>query len=79
MLMDTLGLKVELTAVLEGINAQIDTVGRWARSQNLQIHEVRTQDGNWTLAPLLVAKAQVLSALVSLGPTDEESDENQRR
>jgi hypothetical protein len=54
----------ELARTMAQINAQIEEVKKFAKSNDMTPFEIRDSNGNWIMAPLLAAKAQALHALV---------------
>lgn len=60
-------LIVELIRAHYAIKLQIEEVKAEAKTMKIEAHQLRDNHGGWTLAPLLVAKAQTLHAMVLLG------------
>lgn len=65
-IVEGLDLKFELVDTLGALNEQILRVGKDARSRSIPASSLRSTSGEYTLAPLLVAKASVLEALATL-------------
>lgn len=59
-------LNKQLTALNNEIEAAIDVVKVRAAGQEMSPYEVMYTDGKMVIAPLLLAKAEVLSAKVKL-------------
>ncbi len=59
-------LKHELNSLLEILEAQVDEIARTAQNMGISPVALRYSDGTHALAPLLVAQAQALNALVHL-------------
>jgi hypothetical protein len=59
-------IQEDLAVTLEHLDRQIDEVYHYAGSQDIPVQSIRHTDGSWVLAPLLIAKAQVLCTLVDL-------------
>lgn len=56
----------ELAKTHAMISSQINTVEHKAQEMGISAHDFRDERGNYVLAPLLVAKAQVLHGLTLL-------------
>jgi hypothetical protein len=61
----------ELELTLLSIDTQLAVMIDEALRNDITPHYMRNRDGTFAMVPLLTAKASVLSALVSLGKTDE--------
>jgi hypothetical protein len=59
-------LLFELRSTLSHINEQLNSVYTYADSHGTEPSRLQTTTGEFMLTPLLVAKANVLSALTSL-------------
>lgn len=59
-------LVFQLENLVEHINELIRQTIEVAKSQNITPHKMRNMDGTFSLAPLLIAKAQALSAITHL-------------
>lgn len=59
-------LRREIMDCLNEVQKSIDEVVREARNKGTEPHILRSASGGWALPPLLVAKAQLLAALVSI-------------
>lgn len=60
----------QLQATLLKINLQIDVIENHAARRQVQANELLNSDGTYMMIPLLVAKATVLNALVTLEATE---------
>lgn len=56
----------ELKRTLLSINTQIGYVRKEAQRQHISAYAIQDTNGNFMLAPLLVAKANVLHSIVTL-------------
>lgn len=65
--MTELDLKAELEHTLTQLNYQIETLQNEWSEFGKDVYRARSKTGSPIMTPLLNAKAQVLSALVSLG------------
>lgn len=63
-------LRHELEITLLAIDTQILVISNDAMRADHIVYNLRHPDGTYVLAPLLTAKASILAALVSLGPSD---------
>jgi hypothetical protein len=59
-------LRKELVSLLAQIDGQIIEIKREARQKGLEPKELRTEDGNWVMIPLLAAKVSAISTLAQL-------------
>lgn len=59
-------LREELMQTLTLVDASIDEVKREAKVRRIMPQELRDTAGGWSMLPLLVAKAQILTCLVEL-------------
>lgn len=59
-------LRKELVGLLKEIENQITEVKLAAHEKGILAEELRDTAGGWTMIPLLAAKAQVYSALITL-------------
>lgn len=59
-------LRRDTVQLLNQINVQIDEVTKVARQLGIEPAQLRDEKGNWPLTPLLLAKAQAYSTLVTL-------------
>lgn len=59
-------IKTDLESLLVQINEQIEEVYAYAESVKTEPQKLRNVDGTWTMANLLVAKAQVATTLANL-------------
>lgn len=66
-------LKEEVTLVLAMINTQIGVIEEKTLRRRTSLYHLQDERGNFILIPLLVAKAQLLSSLITLNL--EETDE----
>lgn len=69
-MMNSEELMHELELTLLSIDTQISVIIDEARRTDALPHYMRNRDGTYVMAPLLTAKASILSALVSLGASD---------
>jgi hypothetical protein len=67
-------LRAELVSVMQEINTQITEVKAEARRQRIPPQQLRDASGNWVWLPLLLAKANVLTALTELNKAKAASD-----
>ncbi len=69
-MLDKTSLQIELNTTLESIDAQIESLGRiakrWGAGVESDVHSLQNTKGELMLSPLLIAKTQVLCALVDL-------------
>lgn len=65
--MDSADLQRELEHTLDQLNYQMGVLGAEWRDAGKDVYSARSRTGSPLMTPLLNAKAQVLSALVSLG------------
>jgi hypothetical protein len=63
-------IQEQLEETLQMIDLQISELKLMAQRMGCQVYEVRSPNGDFPLAPLLAAKAQILLAL-SQGPNSE--------
>lgn len=66
MLKDLLDIKIEMNAVLEAIDAQLDELGAQARGMGCTIHQVKNAQGETILMRLLHTKAVALNGLIGI-------------
>lgn len=59
-------LRREMIQLLKQVNCQIEEVNRHADQAGIQGYQLRDANGNWVMAPLLLAKTQVLAAIIQL-------------
>jgi hypothetical protein len=59
-------LTARLEITLEQLDATVDAIERTAAAEGIDPYAMRWSDGSHALAPVLVAQAQVLAALVAL-------------
>lgn len=57
-------LRKELMESYRELGRVIEEVKRQSVSMEIEPHQMRDAQGNWVLAPLIVARAQILHALV---------------
>lgn len=60
-------ISVQLSELLETIDHQIHIVETFAREEGIPPLKLMDRNGNWVMAPLLLAKAQTLTSLAYLG------------
>lgn len=66
MAFDPLTLRQQIEATLLKVNMQIDVVENYAARHQEQANEMTYRDGKYVMIPLLVAKADLLNALLTL-------------
>lgn len=60
-------LQTELTTLYAQLNAQLAVMNEEAHQLGInELRHMRLSDGSWAITPILAAKAEVLSALVTL-------------
>jgi hypothetical protein len=59
-------IRAELAKSLTEIDAQIEEIKNYASNLNIPVVSLRDANTNWVYIPLLVAKANALSALAQL-------------
>ncbi len=59
-------LRRDTVQLLGQIDAQINEVKQFAAGRGIKPVQVRDDHGNWVMSPLLLAKAQAYSTLVTL-------------
>jgi hypothetical protein len=59
-------LRQALRDTLKDVNTSLAVIERQAKRMGVEPQLIRDEHGNWILAPLLVAKAQCIHALVLL-------------
>lgn len=68
-------LNKELINILEALQKQINFINIMAIDHGCQIYALKSTDGSFMVAPLLVAKANTLVALAQLQMAEKEDDD----
>lgn len=75
--MNKANLAKELAKTLQIIDDQMCLLDSCAELQGIRAIDMRLRDGSWPMTPLLVAKANVLKAIVDLGDIGEVPDDTE--
>lgn len=64
-------LRKEMIALLTQIDLQIKEVERMARRKAIPVEQLRDNNGNWPMIPLLSAKVSAISTLAQLNQREK--------